>query len=147
MSTTPPVRVKGGPALRHTWLDRLGESHPRIALADGDDDRVRRAAVELADLGLRPVLLSDVPAGHGVEHRSVRELSHGPAGDAVADAVRRRGRDEATVAACRRDPVHLATALTLLGETEATVAGSDRPTADVLRAGLQVLGLAPASPP
>jgi phosphotransacetylase len=131
--------------LARGWLDRLGDSHPRVAFADGDDDRIRGAATLLATLGLRPVLLSDekLEPGPGVEVLSISDLAAGDLGAEIDDLVRVAGKGADVAARCRLDPVYLAACLTRRGETVATVAGATRPTSDVLRAGLQVIGLGP----
>lgn len=131
--------------LARGWLDSLGEHPRRVAFADGDDDRVRTAAALLAVHGLRPVLLCAEPwePPAGVEVLSIGELADGDVGAQVDTLVRAAGKDDERALADRQDPVYLAACLTHRGTTDATVAGAARPTSDVLRAGLQVIGLDP----
>jgi phosphotransacetylase len=131
--------------LARGWLESLGDQPRRVAFADGDDDRVRTAATHLATLGLRPVLVCaetwEPPAG--VEVRTIDELADGDVGGEVDALARAAGKNEEHALAIRHDPVYLAACLTRRGDTDATVAGAARPTSDVLRAGLQVIGLDP----
>jgi phosphotransacetylase len=131
--------------LSEGWTARLQGHRPRVAFADGDDERVREAARALVGLGIRPVLLSDTTLGEdppGLDVLPLNELAAGPVGQEVHDALRERGLTEEVASNRRLDPIYLATGLTRRGDTQATVAGSTRPTADVLRAGLHLMGLA-----
>ena len=133
------------PTLADGWVARLEGRRPRVAFADGDDDRVREAAHDLVGLGIKPVLVSDSSLGEaaaGVDVLSLAELAAGPVGQEVQDALLERGISEDVASLRRLDPTFLATRLTRRGDTQATVAGSARPTSDVLRAGLQAMGLA-----
>jgi phosphotransacetylase len=140
-STDP--RVHDG--LVDSWLTRLEGRRTRIAFADGDDERVRTAAGRLTALGVDSVLLcedDEAVATPGVEVLVVDELARGRVGDEVQALLRARGKDEPLASALRADPTYLAMALTRRGDTHATVAGSARPTPEVLRAGMHVIGLA-----
>lgn len=132
--------------LLESWAARLAGRRTRVAFADGDDGRVRTAASALVELGLEPVLLCESAAGSsppGLEVLEVDQLARGPVGQEVHDALRARGKDEDAAKACRFDSTYLAAALTRRGDTHATVAGSARPTSEVLRAGLHIVGLRP----
>lgn len=131
--------------LTEGWTARLGGHRPRVSFADGEDERVRQAAHDLVALGIRPVLVSGSAfdeASPGVDVLQLGELAAGPVGQEVHDALRERGLSEEVASLRRLDPTYLATRLTRRGDTQATVAGSARPTSDVLRAGLHVMGLA-----
>ena len=120
----------------------------RVVLPESQDPRVVQAAAALAaDQLCRPVLVEapgmvDVPAG--VE--SVRPAHDGRL-EAFADALHARrkakglGRDEALELV--RNPLYFGASLVAAGDCHAGVSGSLSSTADVLRAGLQVIGLAP----
>jgi phosphotransacetylase len=126
------------------WLTRLEGRRTRVALADGDDERVRAAAGRLTALGVDPVLLcedDEFVAPPGVEVLVLDRLAHGPVGDEVEALLRARGKDEPSARSLRVDATYLAMGLTRRGDTQATVAGSARPTSEVLRAGMHVIGL------
>jgi phosphotransacetylase len=115
----PPAGVVAG------WHARAATAPARIVLADLGDPRADMAATRLAAEGLA------VPI-HPVLDRSV-----GAVADAAAHAEA-RGLDP-------DDPVVAAAVLVRAGEADAAVAGATRPSADVLRAGLRVLGTAPGT--
>ena len=115
----PPADVVAG------WHARAATAPARIVLADLGDPRADTAAARLAAAGLA------VPI-HPVLDRSV-----GAVADAAAHAEA-RGLDP-------DDPVVAAAVLVRAGEADAAVAGATRPSADVLRAGLRVLGTAPGT--
>ena len=107
------------------WHARAATAPARIVLADLGAPRADTAAARLAAEGLA------VPI-HPVLDRSV-----GAVADAAAHAEA-RGLDP-------DDPVVAAAVLVRAGEADAAVAGATRPSADVLRAGLRVLGTAPGT--
>ena len=107
------------------WHARAATAPARIVLADLGDPRADMAATRLAAEGLA------VPI-HPVLDRSV-----GAVADAAAHAEA-RGLDP-------DDPVVAAAVLVRAGEADAAVAGATRPSADVLRDGLRVLGTAPGT--
>ena len=119
MRDLPPAGVVAG------WHARAATAPARIVLADLGDPRADMAATRLAAEGLA------VPI-HPVLDRSV-----GAVADAAAHAEA-RGLDP-------DDPVVAAAVLVRAGEADAAVAGATRPSADVLRAGLRVLGTAPGT--
>ena len=101
------------------WYERAAADPARVVLADLGDPRADAAARRLVDEGLAEVVAPVVD----------------PAGDVAGSAVV-AGLDPA-------DPVVAATLLVRDGLADAAVAGATRPTADVLRAGLRILGVAP----
>lgn len=107
------------------WHARAATAPARIVLADLGDPRADMAATRLAAEGLA------VPI-HPVLDRSV-----GAVADAAAHAEA-QGLDP-------DDPVVAAVVLVRAGAADAAVAGATRPSADVLRAGLRVLGTAPGT--
>ncbi|POX43107.1 recombinase [Streptomyces sp. Ru73] len=155
---TDPAR-----ALITTWSDHLRTAprKPRIALAEGTDPRTLWAAARLAEQGaVTPVLTGDPtrvrelaadldlklpedpealdildPAALAADPRCTDAL-----GEALAARRRLTTHDRRELAA---DPLFLTATALRLGDVDGCVAGSDRPTADVLRAGLYVVGLAP----
>ncbi|OKK01490.1 phosphotransacetylase [Amycolatopsis sp. CB00013] len=129
------------------WRKALRGRNLRVALPDGDDDRAVRAALALRDEGVvRPLLFGD----------GARLLAAGATDDLIVDVAEALADDRTEaalaagfarhpekLAAARRDPVFVSAAALRAGNVDACVAGATRPTADVLRAGLRVVGLAP----
>lgn len=134
--------------LQERWHLQTVSAGLRIALADGDDTRARRAAVELMDSGITPVLVTgeggDVPSGVEV----LNPLDAGSAIAGVLDATIERTARKKPLSAADRDqilgdPVMVAAAAVQAGLADGCVAGASRPTADVLRAALRVIGIRP----
>lgn len=123
---------------------------PRIVLPESQDDRVLSAAATLASEGLaQPVLveargMGSVPAG--VE--TVRPSSD-PRLESFAERLtEKRAHKGMTIEKAREqllDPLWFAAALVESGDCAGGVAGSEAATADVLRAGLQMIGLEPGT--
>jgi phosphotransacetylase len=107
------------------WHARAATDPARVVLADLGDPRADMAATRLAAEGL------------AVPIDPVLDRSVGAVADAAAHAEA-RGLDP-------DDPVVAAVVLVRAGEADAAVAGATRPSADVLRAGLRVLGTAPGT--
>jgi phosphate acetyltransferase len=108
----------------------------RVVLAEGDDARVRRAALQIEEEGLCQVIL--------LEPGSVpRRVDF----DAVAEPfVRRwseRGMPEERAMSLAADPLHFAGLLVASGRADAAVLGAVASTADTLRAALRTVGPAP----
>jgi phosphotransacetylase len=111
------------PAIVADWYQRAAADPARVVLADLGDPRADFAAIQLVDEGLvQPV--------HPIVDRGDKHQ---------AEAIARAEAAGLDVA----DPVVAATVLVRSGAADAAVAGASRPTADVLRAGLKVLGVAP----
>ncbi len=105
------------------WFEQAAAAPRRVVLADAGDQRAVDAARELTDRGLaEPILVDDLDA--------VRT----PAVIAAGEELERADLD---------DPLHVAALMVRVGEADACVAGASRPTADVLRAGIHLIGVAP----
>ncbi len=127
----------------------------RLLFAEGGDERVVRAAAQLArdriadvalvgardgirsaarraDLALTGVTLLDA-ADSGEIERTTRALQ-----EARGDRL-----DRPTLERCARDPLYQGAARLRAGLADCLVAGASRPTAEVLRAALWLIGLAP----
>lgn len=132
------------------WVERLRSEPPRrVLLCDGDDPRAVRAAGWLVEqTPVRPVLLardevsaaSGVPGGvevvtppHLAGRREVRDLL----------VTRRDGRSRsgAEVDELLADPLYLGAGAVATGAVDACVGGATRPTAEVIRAAISVIGL------
>lgn len=133
-------------ALIAGWRSRIAGRGLTVALADGADPRAIQAAQRLHSAGdLRPLLVGDPDRIRSAARKAAitvsEELILDPAEIANAADVQRalanRPESEHT------DPLVLAVAALRTGRVDACVAGATRPTADVLRAGIRVLGLQP----
>lgn len=133
------------------WRDRLAGTGRTILLADGEDARVIEAAITLhADGVLLPRLLGRRErirelAAEGVPEELVIEpsrLAGEPAVRHVIDIAFAKDEVEKRDAATR-DGLYVAAAALRAGLVDACVAGAARATADVLRAGIRVIGPAP----
>ena len=135
---------------------RLARARPqRLLLAEADDERVVRAADRIARLGVADVSLV---GSADVARETARKADLSPGAIAVRDAadpsmIERTARalqeargDRLTPAdrdRYARDPLFQAAAAVRFGEADLFVAGAVRTTADVLRAALWLIGLAP----
>jgi phosphate acetyltransferase len=134
-----------------TLLERARAARRRVVLSEGEDDRVRAAAIELAGRGIAAVTVlggSDTAAwaagqAPGV---SVRTPVADPMLGSVAEHLMRRKPDKAptreAALAAARDPLRFAAALVALGEADATVGGAAHSTGEVLRAAFWAVGAA-----
>lgn len=149
-----PESGPGSGVLDHLRERVLKGPSVRVLLLDGEDARVRVAARRLLDfdLGIEVRLLGS-SEGAEPELRACFVSPDGdpdPAGRAVRWAERLRvvatqaGRALPDVDPDRfawRDPVTYGALRLALGEEDAVVGGSTRPTADILRAALRIVGL------
>ncbi len=122
----------------------------RVILPEQDDPRVVEAARILVERGLaHPVFLR--PASEviqGVEVLSLRTDCHDileQAAQALAQLRAKKGLTLAEARALLENPLLLGAVLLHIGFVDAGVTGSLATTADVLRAGLQGVGLAPGA--
>ena len=119
------------------WYERAAATPRRILLAD-DDPRAHEAADRLNADGLVEAVVIGRDLG------SLADAGHGPADELVAALAAPpadspwHGRPLDT-----DDPLTIATALVKTGWAAGAVAGATRPTGDVIRAGLRILGVAP----
>jgi phosphotransacetylase len=131
--------------LAQGWRARLAGWNPRVILTDGDDPRTAEAARQLAaTTPVRPVLLSDsLPGGEGVATLAPAAARSDPRITAhIDEALSHRGIPAGERAAFARDPLYIGAAAVRAGLADACVGGSARPTADVIRAGIRIIGLA-----
>jgi phosphate acetyltransferase len=119
----------------------------RIVLPESQDPRVRQAAAMLASKGLaRPVLVDAGRAGTppaGVEIVSpARDGRTAKFAAELLELRRAKGMTAEEAAVRVLDPLVFGAFLVRSGDCHAGVSGSEAKTADVLAAGLQVVGLA-----
>jgi phosphotransacetylase len=132
------------------WVQRLSDqctAPTAVVLPEGEDARVRKAASQLTELGIRPILVGRWRAdlSREVECRSVHELHTATVAARLDEVAARKGwsaqqRREATA-----DPLLVAACSVGSGETDAAVAGAVTPSGDVIRAALRGIGLAPGT--
>jgi phosphate acetyltransferase len=126
---------------RAALLDRARARGARVVLPEGDDPRVLAAAKRLRDESIaEPILLGDGHLRPADDPRlgTIAEMLRARRPDRVRDGV--HALDLAA------DPLRFGAGLVALGEADACVAGVAHPTADVLRAALWAIGLAPGNP-
>ncbi|MCA9738648.1 MAG: phosphate acetyltransferase, partial [Gemmatimonadetes bacterium] len=126
--------------------ERARAAPRRILLPEGNDPRVREAAGVLVQEGLaRPVLLG-TPTPTPLAGVEVLEAASAALLDRLVAHVvaRRAGKLDPDDARARlEDPLIRAAALVGIGEADGALAGAVRSTADVIRAALLGVGLAP----
>jgi phosphotransacetylase len=145
-------------ALRIAWRTVLAGRNVRVALADGEDPRVIAAAVRLTESGTvvpylvgRRTVIQDVAARSGIRPPQESLIVDTASADRVGQlaAVLRSALPsrftEAQISELLGDPLYVATALLCTNAVDACVGGASRPTAEVLRAGLRMIGTAPGS--
>lgn len=129
--------------LAGSWCARLAGSGIRVVLADGDDPRTVEAARWLAaTTPVRPVLVRGQPA---VGRRARRQSTDPRIAQCLEQALSDHRVPAGERARLAADPLYVGAAMVAAGLADACVGGAARPTADVLRAGLRVIGLAPGA--
>ena len=136
--------------------NRARRNPPRVILADGQNDKVIRAAVQILEEGVaRPVLLGKPHKIHpraealgldlaGVEiiHPTLEDEQRYAFADELYAVRRRKG---LTLAEARSDmykPMHFGAMMVRRGEAQAMVAGVDSNYPEILRPALEIVGTA-----
>lgn len=104
------------------WYQRAAANPKRIVLADSGDQRAVEAAAKLNGEGLAEATVIDDPA----RFQSPEVLAKASTLDKPVDLD---------------DPLQLAVLMVAAGDADGCVAGATRPTADVIRSGLRILGV------
>jgi phosphotransacetylase len=120
------------------WSERVVGNRRRILLADGGDARAHAAADRLNADGLVDAVVIGRDLG------SIGDADHPPAEDLLDELATVTTGPWAGRPIDLEDPLIVATALVKTGWAAGCVGGASRPTSDVIRAGLRVLGVAPA---
>ncbi|PQZ94555.1 recombinase [Arthrobacter sp. MYb227] len=155
--TIAPVRPSGVDEnmLARFLASTTDGARGRIVLADGEDQRAVEAAVVLNSLGVEVILVGEHDAVAAMAQQQgisltadttimgVAQLHDGPAGMLLAGTCAELGAEK--TAGWLDDPLFLAVAAVPAGLADAVVAGATRPTADVLRAALRLVGTAPGT--
>ena len=134
--------------LQERWLLQAADAGIRIVLADGDDPRAREASRRLADSGIAPLLVTSQEGGSGddvecLDPRDPGEAVAAVVAEAVDRQARKRGLSDAECAALAIDPLMIGVAAVRAGRVHGCVAGATRASADVARAAIRVVGMAP----
>jgi len=108
------------------WRERSGVLGKHIVLADAGDSRAIEAAATLNHFGIAVATVIDPDPSEFLT----------PAVKAVVDRLAKP--------VDLTDPLAVAVLMVAAGEADGCVAGATRPTADVIRAGLRLLGIAPS---
>ena len=127
------------------WCADLAGRHTRVILSDGDDPRTIQAAQRLASTApVTPVMLSSTSrAPDGVEVLAPDDaLRDERISGCLEEALSRTRLSADARAGLARDPLYLGAAAVRAGLASGCVGGSARPTGDVIRAALRVIGLA-----
>lgn len=135
------------------WRATVGGAGLTVALTDAEDGRVLHAAAKLTVDGLiTPRLFGDAnriraaARTHGVDlpDETIVDMADAVSDDNVRATLEAGfARHPERIGEATTDPVFVAAAAVRAGRVNACVAGATRPTPDVLRAGLRVVGLAP----
>src|SRR4051812_35666102 len=130
--------------------ERAAARRRRVVFPESADERTLAAVAALArDRIVEPVLLLDParPETHRAAAATGAEVVDVGAPAVLERTVgqllerrRAKGLAEAEARRCARDPLFAGAALVARGEAEASVAGAERTTADVLRAALWLIG-------
>lgn len=135
-------------ALVSRWRADLAGRPTRVILTDGDDPRTIQAAQQLASTALvTPVVLSGRRrAQEGVEILAPQDAARDERiRGSLEEALARKRVSAEARAELARDPLYLGAAAVRAGLADGCVGGSARPTAEVIRAALRVIGLAPGA--
>ncbi|MGH7594074.1 MAG: phosphate acyltransferase, partial [Gemmatimonadales bacterium] len=115
---------------------RAAGQRARIAFAEGSDPRVQIAAATLVRLGIAdPVLI-------GVDLDPARHPRLGAIGERLRQRRPGAVRDGVHALDLATDPVRFAAGLVAIGDADGCLAGAVVPTAEVIRAGLWLIGMA-----
>jgi phosphotransacetylase len=133
-------------SLTSRWCAGLAGRRTRVIFSDGDDPRTLQAARELAATELvTPILIATgfMSAGPGVEVIAPADgLRDENIHACLEDALSRTRLPATARAGLAHDPLYVGAAAVRAGLADACVGGSARPTGDVIRAALRVIGLA-----
>lgn len=137
--------------------EKARKVNTKIVLPEGTDERVVAAAVKIVEQGLaKPVVLGvkvdmeKVAKDLGVSLQGIEiiEIKSSPKLDEYSVKLAElRAKKGMTIEKAREilstDPNFYGAMMVKMGDADGMVSGSDSPTADVLRAGLQVIGTKP----
>ena len=134
--------------------EKAREVQQTVVLPEGDDERVVTAAAKIVSLGVaKPIVLGNretmerIATDLGISLKGVEviETKNPPKLEPYAEKLAElRAKKGMTVEQAReillKDPNFYGAMMVKMGDADAMVSGSNSPTANVLRAGLQVVG-------
>ena len=137
--------------------EKAREVQKSVVLPEGTDERVITAAAKIVELGVaRPIVLGHredmerIANDLGISLRGVEviEAKNPPKLETYAAKLAElRAKKGMTIEQAREillnDPNFYGAMMVKMKDADAMVSGSDSPTADVLRAGLQIIGTRP----
>lgn len=142
--------------LEERWRADLSTRSARVLFADGTDPRVLKAAASLTARGsVQAVLVGSSSEIHlaageagvtiplGVELLAPSDAAGSEEFQVALDGATAGARRGGAASPSFADPLYVAACALRLGRAEACVAGATRATAEVIKAGLTMLGLAP----
>ena len=140
------------------WLTtRARRSPAKVALVDGENDRVLRAAAQIVEEGVaRPVLIGrphrirpraetlgvDLTGVEIIHPAEEEDWRHTYAGE-LYDLRKRKGMTQAEARADMYQPIYFASMMVRRGDVDALVGGVDSNYPEVIRPSLEVVGTAP----
>lgn len=125
-------------SFRDRLLERAARRGARIVLCEGEDARVQEAVERIRIKGVvDPVVLG----GDGID--PIKDSRLGRVATFLRERRPERVRDGVHALDIAADPINFGAALVALGEADGCVAGSVRPTSEVVRAALWAIGTAP----
>jgi len=133
--------------IAHEIRERARRANRRIVLPEGSDPRICQAAAQLASEGLaRPVLLDSDGLASSPDGVEVIRIGSDPRREAFTaeylELRKSKGVTEEQASERLMDPLIFGAFLIRSGDCDGGVAGAASTTADVLRAGIQVIGTA-----
>ncbi|HXV77488.1 MAG TPA: phosphate acyltransferase [Candidatus Polarisedimenticolaceae bacterium] len=134
-------------------LSRARRDPVRIAMPEGEDPRVLRAALRLARERIAtPLLVGEAQTVRLAAERASVELgpvaivepgrhaAHDRCAHAAREALAPRGATAEEVERCLGDPLYYAASMVRAGLADGTLAGATHSTAETLRAALRIIG-------
>ena len=127
---------------------KRAKTHPRhIVLAEGDDPRIINGAIKAAKAGIADVtLLRSSSENLGKSVNSIIPVQSSKLqsyADAYFEIHQHKSVDRAAALEAVKKPLIYANMMVLLGDADGSVAGAVHTTSDVVRAALQIIGVAP----
>jgi phosphate acetyltransferase len=126
---------------------RVQGSGKRIVLSEADDERTVTAALELRKRGLLDAIVVGSRRSKAASHFDVVDPEKDPRTEQFAETLftlrQHKGMSYDGALLAARDPLYFAALMVRAGEADGSVAGAVRTTADVLRAAIWCVGMAP----